>query len=131
MKKLFLLCMIVALPVSATETPPRKNEISTYVELRGPSKKIDHVLEQIRGGDAFKAADCKKIVADKYGKVVGMSCVLPDFSLLETLNENTPPSVRWMMSAQGCPVGCVNTRCPPLNGMVGCCKKVEGVYKRC
>lgn len=130
MKKLFLLCMIMALPASAGETHPR-NEVSAYVELRGPSKKIDRVLEQITREDAFRAADCTTLATRKHGKVASMNCTRPDFALLEMLNENTPPSVKWTMSAQGCPVGCTNMRCPPFNGLVACCKKVAGVYKRC
>ncbi len=127
MKKLMLLWMVYALPAWAAEAP-----VGAYVELRGAPKKVQRVLDQITKEDAYQSAQCNTLPANKNGNIVGISCKNPDSALIKMLNLGVGSGVKLRMSAQGCPTGCINMACPPLNFPVACCKKTStGGYQRC
>ena len=142
MKALFLFLSFLSLPVWAAETPlgkPLETQESTYIELRGAPERVQSLLDKVAKEDVYRSAECQIIPAKKEskkydkgrGKVVGISCANPSCTLADIFKE---PGVQYRMFntyGYGCPNGCIRIACPPLNGLIGCCKKVNGIFSPC
>ena len=147
MKALILFLMFLSLPVGAAETQsskPLEIQENTYIELRGTPERIQSLLDKVTKEDAFRTAQCQIIPANKEStksksekteksceKVVGISCVNPGCSLADMFKESGVQYKLTSTYGYGCPSGCIRIACPPVNGLIGCCKKVGAAFFPC